>query len=90
MFVVHTVRGPLRFKANAEGLYCTTTASLAALSRIPVPSHSRPLVENARIAATRLRTDESMSARLAAFHRRADEGWDPNKVIPKNVAAVPD
>ena len=89
MFVVHTMRGPLRFGASSEGLYYATAASLVVLSHTPVTSQGRPLVESTRMAATRMQTDKSTSARLAAFHWRADKGWDPNEVFLKHIAAVP-
>ena len=90
VFFMHTMKGPLRFGTSSEGLYYATATSLAALSRIPVPSQSRPLVKSTRMAATQTQTDKSMSTRLAAFRWRTDEGWDPNKVIPKDMVLVLD
>ena len=41
------------------------------------------------MAATQTRT-EARAARLAAFHRRADNGWDLNKVLREPPAPAPD
>ena len=41
------------------------------------------------MVAANLLANESLSERLAAYYRHVDEGWDPNKVIPEDVAAVP-
>ena len=67
VFVVHTVRGPLRFGAGWEGLYSATAASLAALSLIPIPPQGQPLTESTRRAATQTRTEESR--RMSALER---------------------
>jgi hypothetical protein len=48
------------------------------------------LLESAHMAAAHLLVNESLNARLAAYHRHVDKGWDPNEVIPEDVAAVPD
>jgi hypothetical protein len=73
MFVVYTMRAPLRFGASSEGSYYATAASLAALSLTPVPSQGQPLVVSTHMTATHTQT-EARTACLAAFHWHTDEG----------------